>query len=205
MPNLFRRQQPAGDLPADNRLMGRKLLVVVGLMFAFGYALVPMYRAICDALGINVLSLAELQTSDAPRRDVANTQVDRSRSITVELDSNVQGTLRFRPTTNSVTVHPGEMVTVVYEVVNSQGRTVNAQAVPSYAPQSATPHFKKVECFCFKQQTLQAHEAKQMPVMFYLDPKLPKDVKTITLSYTFIEIGGLAQSPRPGAAGAGRL
>ena len=83
---------------------------------------------------------------------------------------------------------------------------VNAQAVPSYAPQSATPHFKKVECFCFKQQTLQAHEAKQMPVMFYLDPQLPKEVKTITLSYTFIEICGLAQAPRPGPHdGAGQL
>ena len=85
-----------------------------------------------------------------------NTQVDKSRTITVELDANAQGPWRFRPTTRSIQVHPGEMAKVMYEVVNTQARTVQAQAIPSYAPQSATPHFKKVECFCFKQQTLEA-------------------------------------------------
>ncbi len=179
--------------PENRKLLG-KLLVIAVAMFGFGYALIPVYRHICEALGLNVLT----QKDDGA---LVNTQVDRTRSITVELDSNVQGTLRFRPTQNKVTVHPGEMTTVVYEVVNSQGRVVNAQAVPSYAPQSATPHFKKVECFCFKQQTLAAHEAKQMPVVFYIDPKLPKEVKTITLSYTFIEVAGLAQAPKA----AGRL
>jgi cytochrome c oxidase assembly protein subunit 11 len=174
----------------DNRKLLGKLVVIAVAMFGFGYALIPVYRHICEVLGLNVLT-----QKDGTVAPPENTQVDRTRSITVELDSNVQGTLRFRPTQNSVTVHPGEMATVVYEVVNSQGRTVNAQAVPSYAPQSATPHFKKVECFCFKQQTLQAHEARQMPVMFYIDPQLPKEVKTITLSYTFIEIAGLAQAP----------
>jgi cytochrome c oxidase assembly protein subunit 11 len=174
----------------DNRILLRKLLIIAVAMFGFGYALVPVYRHICEVLGINQLTQKD-GTVSAP----TNTQVDRSRSITVELDSNVQGTLRFRPTQNSVTVHPGEMATVIYEVVNSQARVVNAQAVPSYAPQSATPHFKKVECFCFKQQTLQAHEARQMPVVFYIDPKLPKEVQTITLSYTFIEVAGLAQAP----------
>ena len=174
--------------PENRKLLG-KLLVIAVAMFGFGYALIPVYRHICEALGLNVLT----QKDDTL---AINTQVDRTRSITVELDSNVQGTLRFRPTQNKVTVHPGEMTTVVYEVVNSQGRVVNAQAVPSYAPQSATPHFKKVECFCFKQQTLAAHEAKQMPVVFYIDPKLPKEVKTITLSYTFIEVAGLAQAPK---------
>jgi len=174
--------------PENRKLLG-KLLVIAVAMFGFGYALIPVYRHICEALGLNVLT----QKDDGA---LVNTQVDRTRSITVELDSNVQGTLRFRPTQNKVTVHPGEMTTVVYEVVNSQGSVVNAQAVPSYAPQSATPHFKKVECFCFKQQTLAAHEAKQMPVVFYIDPKLPKEVKTITLSYTFIEVAGLAQAPK---------
>jgi cytochrome c oxidase assembly protein subunit 11 len=174
--------------PENRKLLG-KLLVIAVAMFGFGYALIPVYRHICEALGLNVLT----QKDDGA---MVNTQVDRTRSITVELDSYVQGTLRFRPTQNKVTVHPGEMTTVVYEVVNSQSRVVNAQAVPSYAPQSATPHFKKVECFCFKQQTLAAHEAKQMPVVFYIDPKLPKEVKTITLSYTFIEVAGLAQAPK---------
>ncbi len=182
---------------SNSKLLG-KLAVVAVMMFGFGYALIPVYRHLCEVLGLNQLTQKD-GTVAAP----TNTQIDRSRSITVELDSNVQGTLRFRPTQRSVTVHPGEMATVVYEVVNSQSRPVTAQAIPSYAPQSATPHFKKVECFCFRQETLQANQAKQMPVVFYLDPALPKEVKTITLSYTFIEIGGLDKSAA--AAGGERV
>jgi cytochrome c oxidase assembly protein subunit 11 len=124
----------------------------------------------------------------------ANTQVDASRTITVELDGNAQGPWRFRPTTRSIDVHPGELATVLYEVVNTQDRTVQAQAIPSYAPQSATPYFKKVECFCFRQQTLKPHEARQMPVVFFIDPALPREVKTITLSYTFFEVSGTQAS-----------
>jgi cytochrome c oxidase assembly protein subunit 11 len=168
-----------------NRTMLGKLVVVAVLMFGFGYALVPVYKQMCEVLGINVLT----QPDGTVKRD-PNTQVDKSRTITVELDGNAQGPWRFRPTTRSIQVHPGELATVTYEVVNIQGRTVQAQAIPSYAPQSATPHFKKVECFCFKQQTLKAHEAKQMPVVFFIDPALPREVKTITLSYTFFEVAG---------------
>ena len=169
-----------------------KLVVVAAVMFGFGYALVPLYKQMCELLGINVLTQQD-GTVERP----ANTQVDTSRTITVELDGNAQGPWRFRPTTRSIDVHPGELATVMYEVVNTQDRTVQAQAIPSYAPQSATPHFKKVECFCFKQQTLKAHEARQMPVVFFLDPALPKEVKTITLSYTFFEIAGLSQAQTP--------
>jgi cytochrome c oxidase assembly protein subunit 11 len=170
-----------------NRSTLGKLIVVAGVMFGFGYAMVPLYRQICEQLGINVLT-----QKDGTVVRPANTQVDTSRTVVVELDANSQGPWRFRPTQNSVSVHPGELATVLYEVVNTQGRTVQAQAIPSYAPQSATPYFKKVECFCFKQQTLGPHEARQMPVVFFVDPKLPKEVKTITLSYTFFEIGGTA-------------
>ncbi|QPI53248.1 cytochrome c oxidase assembly protein [Massilia antarctica] len=168
-----------------NRTMLGKLLVVAALMFGFGYALVPVYKHMCEMLGINVLTQA-----DGTVAYDKNTQIDKSRTITIELDGNSQGPWRFRPTARSVDVHPGELTTVTYEVVNTQNRTVQAQAIPSYAPQSVTPHFKKVECFCFKQQTLKANEAKQMPVVFYIDPALPREVKTITLSYTFFEIAG---------------
>lgn len=162
-----------------------KLVVVAVLMFGFGYALIPVYKHLCEVLGINVLT-----QQDGTVEYDKNTQVDKSRTITVELDGNSQGPWRFRPTTRSIQVHPGELATVMYEVVNTQARTVQAQALPSYAPQSATPHFKKVECFCFKQQTLKANEAKQMPVVFFIDPALPREVKNITLSYTFFEIAG---------------
>ena len=169
-----------------NRQLLGKLLVIAVMMFGFGYALIPVYKQICEVLGINVLT----QKDGTVTLD-QNTQVDMSRTVTVEFDGNAQGPWRFRPVVASVKVHPGQLQTVLYEVVNTQPRTVQAQAIPSYAPQSATPHFKKVECFCFKQQTLKANEARQMPVVFYIDPALPRDVKTITLSYTFFEIAGL--------------
>jgi cytochrome c oxidase assembly protein subunit 11 len=166
-----------------------KLVVVAFMMFGFGYALIPVYKQICELTGVNLLTPKDV-TVEAP----TNTQIDKSRTITIEFDANAQGPWRFRPTVSSMQVHPGEMAQVVYEVVNTQSRSVDAQAIPSYAPQQASAHFKKVECFCFQQQTLKANEAKQMPVLFYIDPALPRDVKTITLSYTFFEIGGSAKT-----------
>ena len=171
-----------------NKTLLRKLLVVAVLMFGFGYALVPMYRKLCDVLGINVLTQRDFATAE----EAKNTQVDKTRTVTVELDGNSQGPWRFRPTQREIKVHPGELVTVVYEVVNTLPRAVQGQAIPSYAPQSVSAHFKKVECFCFKQQTLQAKEAKQFPVVFFIDPALPREVKTITLSYTLFEVAGTA-------------
>ena len=168
-----------------NRTVLLKLVVIAVVMFGFAYALVPVYRQVCEALGINVLTQKD-GTVAAP----VNTQIDLARTVTIELDGNAQGPWRFRPTQRSVDVHPGEMTTVVYEVVNTQARTVKAQAIPSYAPQSAMPHFKKVECFCFQEQVLGPNEARQMPVVFFIDPALPREVKNITLSYTFFEIGG---------------
>ena len=100
---------------------------------------------------------------------------------------------------SSVDVHPGEVTTVMYQVSNEQGRPVEAQAIPSYAPKQATEYFKKIECFCFTQQTLTANQTKRLPVVFVVDPKLPKDVKTITLSYTFFELN------TPAAATAGSV
>jgi cytochrome c oxidase assembly protein subunit 11 len=167
-----------------NRQMLGKLLVIAGLMFGFGYALIPIYKKICEITGINILT-----TKEEGLEAVGNTQVDKTRTITVEFDANAQGPWRFRPTVNSMQVHPGEMAQVMYEVVNTQARSIHAQAIPSYAPQQAERHFKKVECFCFQQQTLGPNEAKQMPVVFYIDPALPANVKTVTLSYTFFEVG----------------
>lgn len=176
--------EPAPDKSLNRQMLG-KLLVIAGLMFGFGYALIPVYKKICEVTGINILT-----TKEAGLEAAGNTQVDETRTITVEFDANAQGPWRFRPVVNSVQVHPGEMAQVVYEVVNTRARSINAQAIPSYAPQQAAAHFKKVECFCFQQQTLGPNEARQMPVVFYIDPGLPKNVKTITLSYTFFEVNG---------------
>lgn len=181
-----------------NLQMVGKLVVVTGVMFGFGYAMVPMYKHICEALGINVLSLSEQQVSRAGKGKV-NTQVDRSRTITVEFDANARGPWGFKPEVRSVKVHPGEIATVVYEFTNEQGRTMAAQAIPSYAPKQATSHFNKMECFCFTEHTLKPGESKRWPVVFVIDPKLPKDVSTITLSYTFFEVGGKVPAAPKGA------
>ncbi len=177
------RQQQGRRGRRNARMLGKLLLIAV-LMFGFGYSLVPLYKKICEITGINVLAVQETLNNKT-----ANTQVDTSRTITVEFDANTTGPWRFKPATASVQVHPGEMTQVIYEVVNTQGRAMEAQAIPSYAPQEAAQYFKKLECFCFKQQTLGANEARQMPVSFFVDPALPKNVTTITLSYTFFEVG----------------
>jgi cytochrome c oxidase assembly protein subunit 11 len=171
--------------------MFKKLLVVTVGMFAFGYALVPMYKAICEFTGINILALGEREVPGAggARAKITNTQVDASRTITVEFDANARGPWKFKPAQNSLQVHPGEMMTVMYEFENVQDRTMSAQAIPSYAPRQAAAHFNKLECFCFNQYTLAPGEKKQWPVVFVIDPKLAKDVTTITLSYTFFEVG----------------
>lgn len=188
--------KPDPTLPSDNRRMLRKLAVVAVLMFGFSYGLVSMYKEICEALGINVLALSERQVPGNSKATPANTQIDRSRTITVEFDANARGPWDFKPAKRYVEVHPGELTTVMYEFKNIQNRTMTAQAIPSYAPKQATPHFNKLECFCFNEYTLQAGESRQWPVVFVIDPKLPKDVKTITLSYTFFEVGGkLAVAP----------
>jgi cytochrome c oxidase assembly protein subunit 11 len=168
-----------------NAQMMGKLLVIAVLMFGFGYALVPIYKKICEITGVNLLTPKNVTLDE-----IKNTQVDTSRTITIEFDGTANGPWRFRPTVSSMEVHPGEMAQVMYEVVNTQPRAIDAQAIPSYAPQQASAHFKKMECFCFQQQTLEANQAKQMPVVFFIDPALPRDVKTITLSYTFFEIAG---------------
>jgi cytochrome c oxidase assembly protein subunit 11 len=176
-----------------NRQMLIRLLSVALFMFGFGYALVPAYKAICEITGINVVTNKNeygIRAFGAQKPAKDSSQVDLTRTITIEFDSNTKGPLRFRPVKNYMEIHPGELNQITYEVVNEQNKVIVAQAIPSYAPKVATNHFTKIECFCFSQQTLQPKESRQMPVMFVVDKNLPKDVKTITLSYTFFEIQG---------------
>jgi cytochrome c oxidase assembly protein subunit 11 len=160
-----------------------KLLVVAVLMFGFGYAMVPFYRAICDALGLNSVAKADV---------VANTQVDTARLLTIEFDTNLRNNLpwTFAAVEKSVRVHPGALTQVTFEVRNSSDRAVTGQAIPSFGPQLAGRYFKKLDCFCFTQQTLAPGEVRRMPVAFVIEPGLPEDVNTVTLSYTFFEVEG---------------
>jgi cytochrome c oxidase assembly protein subunit 11 len=170
-------------LKQENRRLFTRLALIAAGMFGFGYALVPFYYAICEAWGVNSFG----ETRSAP----ANTQVDTSRTVTIEFDSNAHNLpWRFHPLVSHVQVHPGELMTVEYEVVNVRGEPVTGQAVPSYGPPHAGEYFNKIECFCFRQQTLAAGETRRMPVTFVIDPRLPAGVKTIALSYTFFEVAG---------------
>ena len=166
-----------------NQRMLAKLLVAAVVMFGFGFAMVPFYGALCEALGLN-----RMIGPDA----VAASQVDETRFLTVELDTNLRSDLpwTFAPLEKSVRVHPGELTQVVFEIRNNSSRPVTGQAVPSYGPQVAARHFKKLECFCFTQQTLAPGEVKRMPVVFVIGRDLPQDVNTVTLSYTFFEVEG---------------
>jgi len=162
-----------------------KLLVVAVAMFGFGYALAPFYRAICDALGLNSVVKADT---------VENTQVDAGRLLTVEFDANLRSNLpwTFAPLEKSVRIHPGALTQAMFEVRNHSDRPVTGQAIPSFGPQLAARYFKKLECFCFTQQTLAPGEVKRMPVTFVIERELPQDVNTVTLSYTFFEVEGKA-------------
>ncbi|TXF10863.1 cytochrome c oxidase assembly protein [Pelomicrobium methylotrophicum] len=168
-----------------NRALVRKLVVIAIAMFGFGFALVPLYEKFCEVTGIR----------DVGRADkVVNTQVDSSRTVTVELDTNVRGEVpwRFASVERQVRVHPGELVQVTFELTNPTSMPVAAQAIPSYGPQLAAPHVKKLECFCFSQQRLQPGETRRLPTVFVIDPALPKDVNTVTLSFTLFTIEGSA-------------
>lgn len=183
------------SIAKENAKMVGKLAIVAFGMFAFGYVLIPIYKHICELTGINILSLSEKQVPGAgvAGRDVKvlpNSQIDTSRTITVEFDANARGPWDFKPAKRSVQVHPGELATVMYEFQNVQNRRMAAQAIPSYAPRQATAFFNKMECFCFSQYTLDPGEKREWPVAFVIDPRISKDVKTITLSYTFFEVGG---------------
>jgi cytochrome c oxidase assembly protein subunit 11 len=175
-------ESPAGSGQRSNRALLARLAIVAVVMFGFGYAMIPFYDQICKATGLRDIAVAD---------SVTNTQVDTGRTIRIELDANVNKLpWRFRPLTPIVTTHPGEITQVVYEVENPTDRPMTGQAVPSYGPQRAGDYFKKLECFCFTKQSFEAHEKRQMPVVFVVDPNLPKDVATITLSYTFFEVEG---------------
>lgn len=180
---------PNPAVAAANRVLLRKLAVVAVLMFGFGFALVPFYEKICQVTGIRNL----LQPDDAA---VVNTQVDRTRVVTIEFDANTQRLpWTFKPLESHRAVHPGELTQVVYEIRNTLDRPVTGQAIPSYGPQRAAQYLKKLECFCFQSQTLGPGEVRRLPVVFVLDPALPADVGTVTLSYTFFEVAGREGKP----------
>jgi cytochrome c oxidase assembly protein subunit 11 len=177
---------PAPDRVRENRALMRRLLVVVVAMFGFGFLLVPFYEKICEVTGIRNVGAAD---------PVRNTQVDTSRTVRLEFDANTRSLpWTFRPLTPVVELHPGELRQVSYEVINNTDAPITGQAIPSYAPRHAAQYFKKLECFCFRQQTLAPGERREMPVILVIDPNLPDDIGDVTLSYTFFVVEGAGRS-----------
>ncbi|PWY55756.1 cytochrome c oxidase assembly protein [Legionella qingyii] len=166
----------------------RLIVILSGLvlgMFAFGFALVPIYNSLCKSLGINGKTNPEAVAYDA-----AKAKVDKNREITVEfVATNNSGVpWAFYPKTRKITVHPGEIAKLAFYAENKTDHPMTVQAIPSVTPGIAAKYLKKTECFCFTRQTLNGHEAMNMPLLFHLDADLPEKVHTVTLSYTLFDV-----------------
>jgi cytochrome c oxidase assembly protein subunit 11 len=172
---------------ANRRIVTRLALVVVG-MFGFGFALVPLYDVFCKVTGLNG------KTGRIELEKALSEKVDEQRLITVEFLATVSSDLpwEFRPVLRKVKVHPGAVNEVKYFARNLTDNTITGQAVPSLAPGLAARYFNKTECFCFTQQTLTPRESREMPLRFVVDPDLPAEVKTVSLSYSFYQAGNTA-------------
>ena len=164
----------------NDRVVG-KLAVFAVAMFGFGYALVPLYDVFCDVTGLNG------KTGEITSEAVSELIIDYDRTVTVQFDTNVNSTLpwRFKVLDQKLVVHPGEVTEAVFVAENISSTQVTGQAIPSVAPSQASLYFNKSECFCFTQQTLAAHERKEMIVRFVVEADLPEEISTLTLSYTF--------------------
>ncbi|AUH71321.1 cytochrome c oxidase assembly protein [Legionella sainthelensi] len=167
-----------------NKLVSLLALLVVG-MFAFGFALVPIYNSICKSLGINGKTNPEAVAYDATKVKVA-----KDRLVTVEfVATNNSGVpWAFYPKTRKIQVHPGEIAKLAFYAENKTDHPMSVQAIPSVTPGIAAKYLKKTECFCFTRQTLDGHEAMNMPLLFHLDADLPEKINTVTLSYTLFDV-----------------
>lgn len=156
----------------------KKLLIICALMFAFSFALVPLYTVFCKLTGING------KTSNTVA--VASTQVDEQREISVEFLAKVDPSIAwtFAPEVARINIRPGETKVVNFRVENLTNEASVGTAIPSVSPGEAAKHVKKLECFCFMRQPLAARETKLMRLQFYIDPALPKHINTLTMSYT---------------------
>jgi len=178
----------ASKVDRSNRRTAVVLGLVAVVVFGFGYALVPLYNLFCDITGSRY-------NAESAQAAVAPGTQGETRTVTVEFLANASSQLpwEFRPLKREIRVKPGQQVTIEYLARNRSGQTVTGQAIPSVLPAQANSHFRKLECFCFTQQTLKPGESKHMPVRFYVDRKLPAGVHTITLSYSFFRVEAAAK------------
>jgi cytochrome c oxidase assembly protein subunit 11 len=189
-----------GERTAANRKVVKRLTIAALAMFGFGFALVPLYNVFCDITGING------KTGRIELEQALSQKVDEDRLVTVEFLATVHSDLpwEFKPMVRKIKVHPGEVTEVNYFAENKKDEPVTGQAVPSLAPGLAAKYFNKTECFCFTRQSLGPLEAKQMPLRFVVDPALPDEVHTVSLSYTFYQAEAVA-ADKENSGGSGPL
>lgn len=168
---------------ANRRTLKKTLFIAVG-MLGFAYALIPLYSLVCDITGLNG------KTGRLEKEKALAAKPDKARTITVLFDGTLNASMpwEFHPVQVKMEVHPGEVAKADYFVKNLTEHDMVGQAVPSVSPSKAAKYFSKTECFCFSNQKLKAKEAKEMPIRYIIDPALPEDIKTITLSYTFFDV-----------------
>lgn len=176
----------SGSSPGNGEKSKKRTSLMLGAMgvgmFAFGFALVPLYELVCAVSGINGIA------TGGRKAEVVMASVDYDRMVTVEFDSTLNEGLPWkieRPP-GKLKVHPGELHNISYRATNMSGETIKVQAIPGITPWQATEYFNKTQCFCFDTQTLKPGESKEMNLQFMVDRNLPKQFSTITLSYTFM-------------------
>ncbi|MCC5879492.1 MAG: cytochrome c oxidase assembly protein [Idiomarina sp.] len=176
----------------DNSKMITRLLATVVLMFAFGFALVPLYEKFCEVTGFNG------RTSNSAAATADGNRIDTSRLVTIEFHTRVNRGLpwQFDAEVRRMQVHPGETKTVNFTAQNRTGRDMTGQALPSVAPGEAAPYLLKTECFCFQNQPLAAGHTTVMPMQFYVDPDIPNHIRTLTLSYMMYDMTEAAAQGR---------
>lgn len=186
---MSEHEQANANVEQAKKKTAKKLVLVVFAMFGFGFALVPLYDVFCDITGLNG------KTADSAATKLAD-GVDETRTVRVQFISHLSKGIpwQFEPMVTEVNVHPGEMKLVKFYAKNNATRAIVGQAVPSVSPGQAALYFQKIECFCFNQQPLQASEEVEMALQFYVDPELPEDISTLTLSYTLYDITGKVES-----------
>jgi cytochrome c oxidase assembly protein subunit 11 len=171
-------------LRKKNAKLVRTLVLVAAAMFGFGYALVPIYDVLCEWKWIE-----RDRPDDIKKVPEVAYKVDMSREITIEFMTtlNESTSMDFRAEKKQLKVHPGEYHTVNFYAENKTDKAMLARAIASFSPAITSSYFEKIQCFCFSEQTFKANEAKTMPMRFVINPELPEQYKTITLSYTFFD------------------
>jgi len=188
---------PRQSQPPSHTKLVTILVCGVLCMFGFCYMLIPLYEFVCKKEGINGKA-ANSQASLA-----SDMQIDYSRTIKVDFVTTLNGSLNFKfmPLQRHIEIHPGERKMIYFYAENTTGREITVQAIPSVTPIDAARFLKKTECFCFTQQYFFKGERADMPVYFFIEPNISKDIKEVTLSYTLFDATAYIKKDKPQVKG----